>query len=297
MDRILCQIAETLIEFTTDGPLLFYKHDQIRGFAVSEGQPDYRIRVSYADESRMASPEPHVGIFTSERTQQGYADHQWTLRTYADGSECIEVEHVDNERFKRTQLLLSNKGDGELLICPTTANYERIPAYVFPIVNVMLSRIVAKKGGFLTHCSVVDDGGRGYLFTAVSGTGKSTMARLWKSCGATIINDDMLALLPTANGRFEAHNIPMQLYVDTPRKARLSGIFLISQSKENFIRPVKGARAVLRLMANTLQQPIDSTAASQHVNRVAAACTATPIFELGFRPDTDIVDEVRRLNL
>ncbi len=298
MDRIFCKIAETTFEFYCEGDLRFAEIDQMRGFALAEKpeNTDLRIRVSFAAEEEFGKPVEAEKFFKSSRTEMGFSDHQWILRTFADGSESIEVQHFNNPRFLWTRLTVNGR-NGELQICPTQKPGNRICAYAFPSINLTLSRIVMRRRGFMIHSSVVDDGGRGYLFTAVSGTGKSTMARLWESTGASIVNDDMIVVLPTADGRFEASNIPMQLYVSEPKKVQLSAFFLISQSKQNFIRPVKGARAVLRLMANTIQQVYSSEMAALYLEIISAACERIPVFELGFKPDTDIVDEIRKLNL
>jgi len=46
----------------------------------------------------------------------------------------------------------------------------------------------------MIHASGVNNAGHGYIFSGVSGKGKSTMAKLWDNSGARVIHDDRLIL-------------------------------------------------------------------------------------------------------
>jgi hypothetical protein len=150
--------------------------------------------------------------------------------------------------------------------------------------------------GLVIHASGVQDGEKGYLFTGLSGIGKSTMARLWQEKGATIINDDRLAVMPNDDG-FSIHNTPMPYYQDYPKSSHLHGIFLLKQSKENYCLPLKGATAMMRVMANCMQHFHTPELVQQHLSIVEAIMSKISVFELGFKPDTDIVDLIRNLRL
>ena len=60
----------------------------------------------------------------------------------------------------------------------------------------------ATLGTLEMHASVIAHEGRGYLFLAKSGTGKSTQSRMWLRCieGAKLLNDDNPAIR-IADGR------------------------------------------------------------------------------------------------
>lgn len=56
-----------------------------------------------------------------------------------------------------------------------------------------ISEIMVEHDTFLFHCSAVALDGQAYLFTAPSGTGKSTHTRLWREVfgeRAVMVNDD-----------------------------------------------------------------------------------------------------------
>ena len=168
--------------------------------------------------------------------------------------------------------------------------------FLYPLGILALIYLAHQHEGLVVHASGVFDGEKGYLFTGLSGIGKSTMARLWLQQGAVIINDDRLVIMPD-NGSFTIHNTPMPYYVDVPKQATLKGIFLLSQSPENYCRPVSGAVAMMRFMANCMQHLHSDAFVKEHLVIVEAIASKVPIFELGFKPDSDVVELVRHLNL
>lgn len=105
--------------------------------------------------------------------------------------------------------------------------------------------------GFRLHSSAVVVDGRAYLFTADSGTGKSTHTQLWlrEFDGAFILNDDKPALRREADGWF-AYGTPWSGKTDwnVPERVPLGGIALIERAEENTIVPCSASEAVRGLM-------------------------------------------------
>ena len=93
---------------------------------------------------------------------------------------------------------------------------------------------------FPVHGSTVAVDGRGYLFTAPSGTGKSTHTRLWmQQFGnrAMMVNDDRPFLEMTGSGVL-AHGCPWsgKHGLDTNISVPLAGICLLARGSVNEIR-------------------------------------------------------------
>jgi len=168
--------------------------------------------------------------------------------------------------------------------------------FIYPLGILVFIYLALFNKGLVIHASGVQDGENGYLFTGLSGIGKSTMARLWQEKGAVIINDDRLAVMPDDDG-FSIHNTPMPYYQEYPKSSRLNGIFLLKQSTENYCLPLKGASAMMRVMANCMQHFHTPDLVQQHLSIVESIASKIPVFELGFKPDTDIVDLIRNLRL
>ena len=108
----------------------------------------------------------------------------------------------------------------------------------------------------LFHCSALEMDGRAYLFTAPSGTGKSTHASLWrKKFGGRVrmINDDKPLLRREADGSWRVFGTPYggkdNLQQNISQTVR--GIVLLERGTENRITPVPAREAFPRLFAQT----------------------------------------------
>lgn len=119
---------------------------------------------------------------------------------------------------------------------------------------------------FLFHGSVVAVDGIGYLFTAKSGTGKSTHTGLWrKSFGerAVMVNDDKPLLEVTENGVM-AHGTPWngKHRLSTNISVPLKSICMLKRAEENCIVKIMPEEMFAMLLQQTYR-PVDK-AAMQH---------------------------------
>ena len=168
--------------------------------------------------------------------------------------------------------------------------------FMHPLGVLLIASLQQLYGGLLIHASGIVDGENGYIFTGVSGIGKSTMAGIWQSVGAEIVNDDRLMICESETG-FTFHNTPMPHYYDFARSGSLKGIFLLSQSETNHCTKISGIRALSKVMANFMQQLFDAKLVEDHLNKAERLVLNVPVYQLGFKPDTDVVALVRSLNL
>ena len=111
--------------------------------------------------------------------------------------------------------------------------------------------------GLMVHSSAVVMDGRAYLFSAPSGTGKSTHTQLWlRQFGdrAAILNDDKPALR-RINGQWYAYGTPWSGKTDLnlPMGVPLAGICLIGRGEENTIERITGTKALPLLMNETIR--------------------------------------------
>lgn len=106
--------------------------------------------------------------------------------------------------------------------------------------------------GIMLHSSCVVVDGRAYLFTAPSGTGKSTHTNLWlKKFGdrAYILNDDKPALR-LEDGIWYAYGTPWSGKYDISRNERvpIAGIAVLNRGEHNEIKPYSGFRAITAIL-------------------------------------------------
>ena len=112
------------------------------------------------------------------------------------------------------------------------------------------------RGVLLLHGSAVAVDGKGYLFTAKTGTGKSTHTRLWRQVfgpRAVMINDDKPFLKITPAGVFLC-GAPWsgKHGLDTNLTVPLAGICILERGAENKIVPADTRQAVRFLMHQCL---------------------------------------------
>ena len=111
--------------------------------------------------------------------------------------------------------------------------------------------------GIMIHSSAVMLDGGAYLFTAPSGTGKSTHTQLWcKQFGdrAQILNDDKPALR-LEDGRWYAYGTPWsgKTNMNLPVRVPLMGICYLRRGEVNRIAPMGGREAIFSLMEQTVR--------------------------------------------
>ena len=115
---------------------------------------------------------------------------------------------------------------------------------------------------FLFHCSAVALDGKAYLFTAPSGTGKSTHTRLWREVfgdRAVMINDDKPLLRVTSDSVF-VYGTPWdgKHRLSTNTVAPVAGICLLERGEENDVERIAKEEAFPRLLQQTYrpQSPV-----------------------------------------
>ena len=144
--------------------------------------------------------------------------------------------------------------------------------------------------GFMLHSSAVVMDGGAYLFSAPSGTGKSTHTALWLELfgeRAAILNDDKPAILLREDGIFAcgtpwSGKSDLNLNLCVP----LRGICVLERSPENFIEPLPAEKAVYALLNQTLrpEEPAAMSALLGHIDRVTENI---PMWRMGCNISTE----------
>lgn len=160
----------------------------------------------------------------------------------------------------------------------------------YPLDGLILYYLTVIHGDILIHASGINNAGHGYLFSGVSGKGKTTMAKLWDKSGAKVIHDDRLILRKTGSG-YRMFNTPVYNN-DTPQESVLNKIFLIEHGKKNELIPVRGAAGISMVMANCIQHNWDSKIITRLLGAVSIMCGTIPVVRLLFKPDRSVIDEI-----
>ena len=184
----------------------------------------------------------------------------------ADITLCCDAERV----------LALNPQMGDL----DTALYMGTGAY--------FSRELLKHNGTFLHASAVVLDGKAYLFSAHSGTGKSTHTEKWcRLFGARYLNDDKPALR-LINGVWMAYGTPWSGKHDlsSPEGAPVGGIAFFKRGEANDIQPLTPGQALPRLMSQSLMKLSKEQMESQ-LTLVDSLLCNVPLWELTCRNDDD----------
>ena len=168
---------------------------------------------------------------------------------------------------------------------------ELHPAHVE---SMALCRKIAEElpkfGCFLMHGSAVSVDGKAYIFTAPSGTGKSTHASLWRKVfgdRAVMVNDDKPFIRLTGDGIFVCgtpwngkHGLGDNICV--PLKA----VCLLKRDTVNHIERITSASAFPRLMMQTYR-PADPEMLSLTLGMLDRVSKETELYELGCNMDPE----------
>lgn len=147
-------------------------------------------------------------------------------------------------------------------------------------------------GGILSHASVVCWQGETIIFTAASGTGKTTQAELWnKYRDAEIINGDKVFVVCREDG-CTAWGTPWK--GSSPycmnKKAPLRAIVVLEQAKRNDIRKIEGTEAMSRLMPHLFYPLWDKECIRAAMDSIDLLLRQTPVYLLTCLPDQQAVE-------
>lgn len=158
----------------------------------------------------------------------------------------------------------------------------------YPLDGLVLYYLTVINGDIMIHASGADHSGHGYVFSGVSGKGKTTLSKLWDNAGAKIIHDDRL-ILRNIDGNYKMFNTPVYDN-EEPSESTLTRIYLIEHGTENSSFPLNGATAVSQVMTNCIQHNWDPEIIARLMDSLSNMCTDVPVEKLSFKPDSSIVD-------
>ena len=136
----------------------------------------------------------------------------------------------------------------------------------------------------LFHGSVITVDGEGYLFTAKSGTGKSTHTRLWREYfgeRAVMVNDDKPLLHITDSG-MTAYGTPWdgKHRLSTNTAVPLKGICILTRDTTNHI-DLAESHAVYPLIVQQTNRSLTADGMKQTLSLIDRMLNVVPVYQLG----------------
>ena len=194
-------------------------------------------------------------------------------------------------------------GEPELIVEPTVAEIEReqiiadreyrlenrspkvfTDAYLEHLaVYRKIAQWMITQDTFLLHGSVIAVDGKAYLFTAKSGTGKSTHTRLWQELfreRAVMVNDDKPLLIVGSNG-VTVYGTPWngKHRLGTNSSFPLAGIAILHRDSSNYIVPA-GEQDAFSMLIQQSFRPEDPALLAKTLALLDQLRRIVPIWEL-----------------
>jgi len=148
------------------------------------------------------------------------------------------------------------------------------------------SLIQAPQGGFLLHGASAIRNGRAFLFSGLSGAGKTTISRLAPP-DATLLTDEISYIRRDRDG-YEACGTPFAgelARVGENRRAPVEHLFFLAQGPENRIDPIPTPDALRMLLRNILFFADDSNLVEMVFRSACEFLGRVPASRLTFLPD------------
>jgi hypothetical protein len=258
------------------------------GFVCSENNPDILIRVHPGNfmipsDAKIVFNAPYVEELNGLRLNKN--DDFWSILRFRDDLFIRIIFPHTGE--KREAVLKFSLAETKWDLWPGQDVKETNPME-YPLDGLILYYLTVIHGDILIHASGACHNGRGYLFSGVSGKGKTTIAQLWDNHGAKIIHDDRLIVRKQDKGFF-MFNTPVYNN-DKPLESRLDRIFIIDHGSGNEIIPVSGAECVSLIMANCIQHNWDHDIIARLLDSVSTMTESIPAAKLFFLPDKSIIE-------
>lgn len=210
----------------------------------------------------------------SKKSEKLMADYLYSGDLPADFSVTVTKDMIDYEK----QLIEENFCD----------DYYETTA----ICRSVCMEILKNHQGFFFHCSSLMYDNKAFLFTAPSGTGKSTHARLWQQHfgnKVTMINDDK-PIIKRENGKFYVYGTPWQgkSNIGNNIKAPVHAVCILSQGKENIIEKVNPLTALTFFMDQT-ERPKDKKSMENLVDLLGDFIMQIPVYKMSCNISDDAV--------
>ena len=158
-----------------------------------------------------------------------------------------------------------------------------------------LDYLLSYRGKVVLHAAYIQCLGQAVLFTAPSGTGKSTQAELWRQNrpGTRIVNGDR-AVFSVEDERTMAHGFPfcgssgISHNISCPLKA----IVVLRQGKKNHLVRLVGAQAATILLSECMVPLWDRIATQRVMDTVTQVVEQCPIYLYHCLPDASAVEHL-----
>lgn len=211
-----------------------------------------------------------------------------------DSTEPVPADDQLEVKFEAGEWLLK-RGDFRARWNPQAMRgrirQSRNPYAIDSVLRIVHSLILAKRGGFLLHAASAIRAERAFIFSGVSGAGKTTISRL--APRDAILLTDEISYVRREGNRYFACGTPFAgelARVGANQSAPLSALFFLEKGPQNSIEPIAPTEAIQRLMRNILFFAHDPELVKLVFQAACEFASVVPMHRLVFVPDQRVWD-------
>ncbi len=195
---------------------------------------------------------------------------------------CAFLDHYDNQILLNLVVCSADFSKVEAWFCPFEMFDYPTDFRPFNMIHEVFKHALLQKNGTIIHSSSLAYEGKGILFSADSGTGKSTHTGLWLKHlpGTQIVNDDMPIV------RFK-DDVPYlygspwsgKHFINTNMSVPLSSLVFLERGEKNELFPFDKNEAVWRLLG-AIRKPILPDLAEKNLDIIGQIVENIPLYRL-----------------
>ena len=263
MDKLF-RIGEFCFRVIPELP--YAAQDHFQQFAIETGKPEYTYHIQEVQalpglEGKRIARRPDMEVFQEGTKESRLIGIKGTSGYYAYYRE-ISSRKADIWVTKLVQELM-----------PSDTVYGSLFA---------LDRRMIERGGLILHCAYIEHHGKGILFSAPSGVGKSTQAALWEKYRNSVTVNGDRALLRKKEGKWLACAWPVcgssQICkrVDVPVHA----IVMLRQGKKNSVMRLSPIEAFRQLYPQVTVNQWNPEFVQAAINGIEDLILQVPVWQL-----------------
>ncbi len=228
------------------------------------------------------------GVVLRLRTKGGPADYLWQAHMFPFAPLRGDLAPGgDRIRVYCGPLLIDRREDAVEL---------RNPLH-YPLDQLLLMFLLARRRGVIVHAAGLARAGRGVFLAGRSGAGKTTFMRLCAGREDLVGLSDDRVVVREIDGALSLFGTPWagEGRVAANRRADLAAIAFLHQSERNHLRPIGAAAALQQLLATVSILWFDRPRMEAAMRFCERLVSSVPCYELHFRPEAGAVEMLDEL--
>ncbi|MBQ6705985.1 MAG: hypothetical protein IJN07_00545 [Clostridia bacterium] len=281
------QVAGVEIQLQTDNDAFFAKRT---AEYVSDGTAPVQLSMISHVVDEITLPEGEH-LFSANRSRiMRLPDGDMAHYTYSlDRQHIIQLTRYSPD-YSRTELWSA---------VPPNDNCTSID-YEYAYTGFAFANRLSALGGAVLHGSAIAYRGEGVIFSAPSGTGKSTHTTFWKECfgdEVIFVNDDKPALHFPENDRPIVYGNPWSGKTDlnTNIAVPLKAIVFLERGEENAIRQLDFTESMFHISEELVRPFMDEKLGEKLVDRMVQLALGTPVYLLTCTKEPKAAEFARRV--